>query len=414
MVAASARLDNTKAANRNGAFRMPIADRHSHALPAFKDGPVLDFGGSDPVLLTPGPLTTSASVKSAMMRDLGSRDAAFVEINRRVLDRIAAIVDGGDRFAAVPLQGSGTFVVEAMIATFLPPDGKLLVLINGAYGARMAEICRRMGRNFCSLEWPEHCPVDADRVTGRLQADPSISHVVVVQCETTTGMLNPIERIADAVADQGRRLLIDAMSSFGAIALDARRVVFDAAAASANKCLEGVPGVGFCVARLKALAETEGHAGSLCLDLYDQWRAMVRNGQWRFTPPTHVILALDQALAEFEQEGGVTGRGRRYRANHRTLVEAMRALGFETLLPDDLQAPIIVTFRLPADPQFVFEDFYEQLHRRGYVIYPGKLTTAESFRIGCIGQVRPSEISAAVQAIAATMADMGVASGAPA
>jgi len=392
---------------------MPIAFRHSHGSAASDAAPDASFAGSDPLLLTPGPLTTSVSVKSAMMRDLGSRDAAFVEINRRVLDRVAAIVNGNERFTAVPLQGSGTFVVEAMIATFLPPKGKLLVLVNGAYGARIAEICRRLGRDHCRLDWPEHCPVDPDRLARALQADPAISHVAVVQCETTTGMLNAIEPIAGAVANQGRRLLIDAMSCFGAIPLDARRINFDAAAASANKCLEGVPGVGLCVARVKALAETEGHAGSLCLDLHDQWRAMANNGQWRFTPPTHVILALDKALAEFEREGGVAGRGRRYRANHRALVTAMRALGFETLLPDNLQAPIIVTFRLPGDPKFVFDDFYDRLRRRGYVIYPGKLTAAASFRIGCIGQVHPNDIDAAVQAIAATMADMGVTSGAP-
>ena len=393
---------------------MPVALRHSRGSINLISEPAADSVSSDPVLLTPGPLTTSASVKSAMLRDLGSRDAEFVEINRRVLDRITAIVNGGNRFTTVPLQGSGTFVVEAMIATFLPPKGKLLVLINGAYGARMAEICRRMGRQCERLEWPEDSPVDADTVTRRLQADSSISHVAVVQCETTTGILNPIERIAGVVADQGRRLLIDAMSAFGAIALDADQINFDAAVASSNKCLEAVPGVGFCVASENALAETEGNAGSLCLDLYDQWRAMEQNGQWRFTPPTHVVLALDQALAEFEQEGGVAGRCRRYRANHRTLVAAMRALGFETLLADCLQAPIIVTFRLPGDPNFVFEDFYVQLRRRGYVIYPGKLAAAESFRIGCIGQVWPNQISAAVQVIAEAMADMGVASGASA
>jgi 2-aminoethylphosphonate-pyruvate transaminase len=296
----------------------------------------------------------------------------------------------------------------------VPRAGRLLVLVNGAYGARMVRIARCHGREVVLLETPEDQPNDVAALERALAADRSITHVAAVHCETTSGMLNPIERIAEITAAAGRRLLIDAMSSFGALPLDARVVPFDAVAASANKCLEGVPGVAFVLVPNEALLAAEGNAPALSLDLYDQWLSMERTGQWRFTPPTHVLAALDQALDEHEAEGGVAGRGTRYRANCRILVEGMRALGFETLLPDDLQAPIIVTFRMPADPRFVFDHFYDRLRDKGYLIYPGKLTAAPSFRIGCIGRIGPDEMRGALAAIRATLADMGVTSGVPA
>jgi 2-aminoethylphosphonate-pyruvate transaminase len=227
-------------------------------------------------------------------------------------------------------------------------------------------------------------------------------------------VLNPLEEIAAVTARHRRRLLIDAMSAFGALPLDARRVRFDAVVASANKCLEGVPGVGFAIIRREALEEARGQAPSLSLDLHDQWSAMEKTGQWRFTPPTHVIAALDRALDQHAAEGGVAGRGARYRRNCAVLVEGLRALGFVTLLPDRLQAPIIVTVRMPADPKFEFETFYERLGRRGYVIYPGKLTVADSFRIGCIGALGEAEMRGVLAAIREVMGELGVASGAPA
>jgi 2-aminoethylphosphonate-pyruvate transaminase len=297
-------------------------------------------------------------------------------------------------------------VVEAMLGTLVPRAGRLLVLVNGAYGQRMVKMARYHGREVVTLETPEDRPNDVAALKGALAADGAITHVAAVYCETTSGILNPIERIAAITAAAGRRLLIDAMSSFGALPLDAREVSFDAVAASANKCLEGVPGVGFALVRERALRAAEGNAPALSLDLYDQWVSMERTGQWRFTPPTHVLAALDQALEEHEAEGGVAGRGTRYRANCRILIEGMRAQGFEPLLPDDLQAPIIVTFRLPADPRFVFDDFYDRLREKGYVIYPGKLTVAPSFRIGCIGRIGSDEMRGALAAIRATLAEM--------
>src|SRR5215813_2570819 len=367
----------------------------------------------DPWLLTPGPLTTSATVKQAMLHDWGSRDAGLIAINRRVRERLVALAGGEGTHACVPVQGSGTFAVEAMLGSFVPKTGKILILINGAYGKRAAKICDYAGRAHVGLEWAEDQPVDPARTEAALKADPAITHVFVVHCETTSGVLNPIADVGTVVARAGRRLLIDSMSAFGALPLDAREIAFDAVAASSNKCIEGVPGVGFVIAARAALEACKGNAHSLSLDLHDQWTAMEKNAQWRFTPPIHVIVAFEQALREHEAEGGVAGRGARYRRNWKTLVDGMRALGFETLLPDHLQAPIIVTFHMPADPKFNFQLFYDKLRERNYVIYPGKLTVADSFRIGCIGRLGATEMNGALAAVKAVMAELGVASGSP-
>ncbi len=367
----------------------------------------------DPLLLTPGPLTTSATVKQAMLHDWGSRDAAFISMNRRVRDRLVALAGGEGTHVCVPLQGSGTFAVEAAIGTLLPRDGKLLVLVNGAYGRRMVQIARVIGRACISIETPEDTPVAPEALDRALAADVTISHVAVVQCETTSGLLNPVEAIAAVCAVHRRKLLIDAMSAFGALPLDARQTPFDALMASSNKCLEGVPGIGFVIVRQDSLQAASCNAHSLSLDLFGQWRGFEQNDQWRFTPPTHVVAAFDQALNEHTAEGGIAGRGARYRRNMQILLEGMAVYGFESLLPAGLQAPIIVTFRMPADPRFIFEQFYDGLRRRGYVIYPGKLTVADSFRIGCIGRLGEAEMRGALAAVGEVMVEMGVRSGAP-
>jgi 2-aminoethylphosphonate-pyruvate transaminase len=365
----------------------------------------------DPWLLTPGPLTTSLSVKQAMLHDYGSRDATFIDLNARILERLVAIVHGEGSYVSVPLQGSGTFVVEAMIGNFVPADGKLLILINGAYGQRIAKICDYYKRDYLVQETPEDVPVNIVELDATLDNDTSITHVVVVHCETTSGILNPLREVAEVVARHRRSLLIDSMRAFGALPLDAREIEFDAVVASSNKCLEGAPGMGFCVARESALAETEGNSPSLVLDLYDQWRAMQKNRQWRFTPPTHVLLAFDQALNEYEAEGGVAGRGGRYRENCDLLIGGMRAMGFKTLLPDELQAPIIITFHMPTNPEFDefdFAAFYDGLKDQGYVIYPGKLTVADSFRMGCIGRLGSEQIQGALDAVAGLLTRFGI------
>ena len=368
----------------------------------------------DPLLLTPGPLTTSKRVKEVMVHDWGSRDATFLRINTEVLERVREIAGGGDDFVTVPMQGSGTFAVEAMLTTLIPRDGGVLILINGAYGHRAKKICEIAGRTVIAHETLEDTPPDLAAV-GKLLADNAkITHVFAVYCETTSGIRNPVEAIAKLAQQHGKRLLVDAMSAFGALPLDAAEVMFDAVAASSNKCIEGIPGLGFVVARKAALEKTVGNATTLTLDLHDQWRNFEKTGQYRFTPPIHVIVSFHQALQEFLAEGGITGRGGRYAENGRILIEGMRDLGFEPLLRPELQAPIIITFRMPADPRFVFQSFYDRLKERGYVIYPGKLTVADSFRIGCIGRLYPEHMRGALQAIRDILDEMGVTSVKPA
>jgi 2-aminoethylphosphonate-pyruvate transaminase len=362
----------------------------------------------DPLLLTPGPLTTSKTVKQAMVHDWGSRDAAFISINKAVLERLPEIANAAGTHVTVPMQGSGTFAVEAMLTTFVPPAGKVLLLVNGAYGQRARKILQIARRAVCVYETPEDTPPDLAQVETMLRSDPAITHVFAVHCETTSGILNPIVGIAKLAEKYGKRFLLDAMSAFGALPLDAKAMVVDAIAASSNKCIEGVPGLGFVIARTEALQETEGNATTLVLDLFDQWQNFTKTGQYRFTPPIHVIVSFHKAVEEFLAEGGQPGRGRRYASNGRVLVEGMKALGFRPLLPPAVQAPIIYTFHMPKDPKFVFQTFYDRLKARGYVIYPGKLTVADSFRIGCIGRVDVQHMQGFLANAAEVLQQMGV------
>ena len=363
----------------------------------------------DPLLLTPGPLTTSAAVKAVMLHDWGSRDAAFLKINREVMDRLPEIVQGVGSHVTVPMQGSGTFAVEAMLTTFVPPDGKVLLLVNGAYGQRAKRICEIARRAFHVHETDEDTPPDLRRLEVILQADLAITHVFLVHCETTSGILNPVAEVAALASKHGRGFLLDSMSAFGALPLDVRHVPVDAIAASSNKCIEGIPGLGFVIAREAALAKTKGNATSLALDLHDQWQNFAKTGQYRFTPPIHVIVSFHQALMEFFAEGGQPGRGARYRDNAEILSVGMQALGFMPLLPAKLQAPIIHTFHMPKHPNFVFQTFYDALKDSGYVIYPGKLTVADSFRIGCIGRINGDHMRGFLETTADVLNHMGVA-----
>ena len=362
----------------------------------------------DALLLTPGPLTTSKTVKSAMVHDWGSRDAEFIRINGEVLRDLPKIIHAEQTHVAVPMQGSGTFAVEAMLTTFIPRGGKCLLLVNGAYGQRAKKILDIAGRASVVLETPEDTPPDVQTLEQTLGADAGITHVFSVHCETTSGILNPIAAIGDVVERHGRSFLIDSMSAFGALELDASKTKCDAVAASSNKCIEGVPGLGFVICRRDALKATKGNATTLVLDLHDQWQGLDSNGQYRFTPPIHVIVAFHRALEEFFAEGGQPGRGQRYADNARVLIDGMRELGFTPLLANDVQAPIIVTFRMPDHPSFSFQEFYDRLKELGYVIYPGKLTVADSFRIGCIGRLDRTHMAQALAAVRGVLNEMGV------
>ena len=368
----------------------------------------------DPILLTPGPLTTSLATKAAMLRDWGSWDAGFNAVTARVRARLTAIVNGEGTHVCVPMQGSGTFSVEAAVNTLVPRNGHLLVLINGAYGKRLARLTELMGRKLSVFETAEDVPTAGTDVARKLDADPSITHVGLIHCETSTGILNPLPEIAEAVAQRGRRLIIDAMSSFGALPIDARTVPFDALIAASGKCVEGPPGMGFVFARRSALEQCAGNSSSLSLDLYDQWSYMEKTTQWRYTPPTHVVVALDAALDQYLAAGGQPARLARYTANCETLITGMKEMGFRPFLDARIQAPIIVTFHAPADPRYAFKAFYDKVRDKGFILYPGKLTQLETFRVGCIGAIGPEEMRHAVNAVRDALADLGIRQVAPA
>ncbi len=370
-------------------------------------------GKNHEFLLTPGPLTTSKAVKQAMQRDWGSWDQPFIDLTKEVCRKLTGLAGGGTEFVCVPMQGSGTFVVEAMLGTMVPRDGHCAVLVNGAYGERIVRTLEVMGRRCTVLTSPETEAYDVCALEQALAKDSSISHVAAVHCETTSGVLNPLNEIALVTARYGRALLVDAMSSFAALPIDVYALPCDGLVSSANKCIQGVPGLGFAILRKSALAAAAGNAHSLSLDLSDQWAYMEKSGRWRFTPPTHALSALATAIEEHAEEGGVGGRGGRYASNHAVLIRGMREIGFETLLEDKIQSPIITSFLEPADPRFSFQKFYDLLARRGFVIYPGKLTVAPTFRIGTIGAIEAEDIRGLLVAIREVLEEMEVRDASP-
>ncbi len=363
----------------------------------------------DKILLTPGPLTTTLRTKLTMLRDWGSWDADFNAVTAALRHSLLAIVHGADSHVVVPLQGSGTYSVEAAVATLVPRDGHVLVLDNGAYCKRAAKLTSMMGRRCSVLVFDEAQSVCAQALEDKLQADTSITHVVLIHCETGAGVLNPLQAVADVCQAHDKGLIVDAMSSFGALEIDARKTRFDALVAASGKCLEGVPGMGFVFIRKAVLDGCAGNSQSLVLDLYDQHVYMAKTTQWRFTPPTHVVVALAEAVRQFEEEGGQPARLARYTANYETLIHGMSELGFRPYLHPSVQAPIIVTFHAPNDAAYQFKPFYDATRGHGFILYPGKLTQVETFRVGCIGAIGPDEMRQAVQAVQLAMHDLGIA-----
>ena len=365
---------------------------------------------SDPLLFTPGPLTTSASVKAAMQRDLGSRDREFIDLVNRIRAGLLEIagVSKEEGYEAVLMQGSGTFAIESVLSSVIPADGQLLVLANGAYGERMVEIAELLQIPAAVVRWPENESPEPEKVRELLATKRPPTHVAMVHLETTTGILNPVDQIAQIVRGRGCRFILDAMSSFGGVAIDLKRVGVDYLVASANKCLESVPGFAFVIAQRQALESSRGCARSVSLDLFEQWQGFERNGQFRFTPPTHALLAFAQALGELRDEGGVTARAERYRANHEALLAGMRRLGFREYVAPERQSDIITSFRYPEDEAFVFEEFYRRLAEKGMIIYPGKVSRANCFRIGTIGRISAEDVERLVSAIRDVLREMDV------
>lgn len=359
----------------------------------------------DYLLLTPGPLSTTATVRAAMLQDSCTWDADYnqgvVEPIRRELVRLATGPEYESDYSAVLLQGSGSYVVESVLGSAIGVDECLLIINNGAYGARMGEMARCLGLRHHELDCGETTRPEPAAIEAMLALHPEITHLAMVHCETTTGMLNPLEEVAALCQRRGIRLIVDAMSSFGGIPLDMGRLGIEFLISSANKCIQGVPGFGFVIARRAALAACAGRARSVSLDLHAQWQTMEQQGgKWRFTSPTHTVLAFAQALRELDEEGGIEARHQRYSENQRTLVAGMAALGFAPLLPEKWQSPIITAFYSPAHPDYRFADFYQRLKAQGFVIYPGKVSQADCFRIGNIGDVTPERVRDLLAAMA--------------
>lgn len=353
------------------------------------------------LLLTPGPLSTSQTVREAMLQDWCTWDRDYnegiVTPIRKGLLAIAGL--DGDEYTSVLLQGSGTYCVEATIGAAVRPEDKLLILANGAYGKRMAQIADYYHINYVLVSLHETELVTGEVARRALEEHPGITHLSMVHSETTTGLLNPIEEVAEVIKGRGITFIVDAMSSFGGVPIDVKGLGIDFLVSSANKCIQGVPGFGFILAQKDKLMVTKGNARSLSLDIYAQWEAMEKGGgKWRFTSPTHVVHAFYQAMKELNEEGGITARYKRYQENHQILVEGMRGLGFKTLLPDDAQGPIITSFLYPS-ADFDFTSFYARLKEKGFVIYPGKISDADTFRIGNIGDIFPKDMEALIQAI---------------
>lgn len=363
-------------------------------------------------LLTPGPLTTPRSVRESMLKDWGSWDTEFrqltADMRQQVLDIAVGDAETRGDYDCIPVQGSGTYVVEAMLGTLLPKQSKTLVLINGAYGKRIATTLSYLGRQFVTLDKGDFLPPLPDEVEALLDADPEISHLIVVHCETSSGIANPLDELAALARKRNISLLVDSMSAFGALPADAARLGYDALVSSANKCIEGAPGFGFVIAKKQLLENSKGNSHSLSLDVYEQWENMNRTGQWRFTPPTHVVAAFAEALRMHRDEGGAPARLKRYTDNRDTLVTGMRERGFQTLLSERWLSPIIVTFFNPAHKNFTFDAFYDGLKSRGFVIYPGKLTEVDSFRVGCIGRIDRAVMQQLLIAIDDTLKQMSV------
>jgi 2-aminoethylphosphonate-pyruvate transaminase len=366
-----------------------------------------------PLILTPGPVVTAREVKEAMLFDYAPADDFIRTSTANIRDYLVGLVNGKGTYECVPLQGSGTYATEAAFHTLLPPDAKMLIVVNGFYGLRLKQLCDRMKKSSLLLELPMLPPPTARDIEAALDANPGITHLALCHCETATGVLNPIVEIATVAKARGVRVILDAIASFGAFDLDAPALDLEAIIVSSNKGLESVPGIAFVIAKRASLEAAAGNSISLCLDLHAQWTHMEKTGQWRYTPPTHVIAALATAIRIHQDEGGIRGRHTRFHRVWHRLVTAMRQRRFETLIPDDYASPIVTTFLEPADTRYSFSRFSAEMRKRGFIVFPGRLTASRTFRIGCMGRITDADVDGLVDAIEGAMQSLGVQDRAP-
>ncbi|RHW37485.1 2-aminoethylphosphonate--pyruvate transaminase [Lysinibacillus yapensis] len=343
-------------------------------------------------LLTPGPLTTTSSVKEEMLLDRCTWDNDYKSITQKIRTQLLELAGASpEDYTTVLMQGSGTFAVEAVMNSTISDQDKVLIITNGAYGERIVKMAKYIGLAYREYSTAYDEYPNEEEIRHLLKEDEDITHIVMVHCETTTGILNPIEMVSKLSKEFEKTLIIDAMSSFGGMEINVPELGIDYLISSANKCIQGVPGFGFVIARLEKLMACEGNSRSLSFDLYDQWKEMDKDGKWRFTSPTHVVAAFSKALDELDEEGGIPARSARYQNNNRIVRERLNKIGFQAYLPEEKQSPIITTILFPND-QFEFEHFYSFVKERGYVLYPGKLTNENTFRIGNIGEIYEEDI----------------------
>ena len=360
------------------------------------------------LLFTPGPLNTSDLTKKSTLIDLGSRDKDFIRINKLLFKDILKLGNANKGYVCLPIQGSGTFGLEATFSTLLTNKSKVLILTNGTYANRLIIICNKIKKNYLVLKFNENASIAIDAIEKILLKNKSISHIAVVHCETSSGILNPLDKISSLCKKYKKKLIVDAMSSFGGIEINIKKNNIDALVSSANKCLEGIPGFSFSIIKRTTLSTLKGNANTLSLDLFDQWKGFLRNGQWRFTPPTHSIVALTSALEELKKEGGIKNRNKRYKKNYQTLINGMNKMSFKSYLDNNLHSPIIVSFQMPKNQKFNFNSFYNNLSIQGFIIYPGSITNQKTFRIGCIGNIYPRHIKILLKQIKKVLLKMNI------
>ena len=358
-------------------------------------------------LFTPGPLSTSKKTKEAMLVDLGSREKDFIKLNQLVCKNLIKIASAKN-YICVPMQGSGTFGIEAALLSVLKKNSKILIISNGEYGRRIANICKKISKKYYLLSFKEDETYSLDRCENFIKKNKQITHIAMIHCETSSGILNPLADIGNLCKKYKKKLFVDAMSTFGGIQIDFKKNNIDTLVSSVNKCLEGVPGFSFVIIKKKSLINCSGNANSLSLDIYDQWKHFLKNGQWRFTPPTHSVLALSSSLKLLSKEGGVIKRYNRYKKNYETLINGMEKIGFTSFINKKFHSPIIVSFNYPRNKKFNFDFFYKKLLFSGYVIYPGMLTKKKTFRIGCIGNINSLVIKSLLKKIKETLLIMRI------
>lgn len=344
-------------------------------------------------LLTPGPLTTTESVKKEMLFDHCTWDDDYKNITQKIRTQILDFAHADKEiYTTVLMQGSGTFGVESVISSVIGKKEKCLFIVNGAYGERMIDIAKYHDLNYEVIKQEYNLLPDLEKIEEIIQCDNEITHIMMVHCETTTGILNDIKSVGEIAHKYSKVFMVDAMSSFGGIDIDINECKIDFLISSSNKCVQGVPGFSFIIANRKILVESKGKARSLSLDLYDQWIGMDKDGKWRFTSPTHVVLAFSKALDELEEEGGIVARSKRYSRNNRLLRDRLKSIGINSYLDEDIQSPIITTF-IYDNKEFDFEKMYSYIKDRGFAIYPGKLTEVDTFRVGNIGEIYEEDIN---------------------